>query len=78
MEEGTGEKNSALLKLVHDVAVAYGKQGLYLVNSSWERVVRMLNSLGELENSNSLSAKAFRETVMHMGTGGTYGPILTH
>lgn len=71
-EENTGEKNSALLKLVRRVAETYHQNTADPENSQWVPIVQMLTTLCVLENGSSLPAQAFRDAIVGMKAGGNY------
>lgn len=73
------EKNtSALLDVVEEAARAYQKQLTGSVQpriqARWDSSIKMLSTLGELQNSKSLSKEKLSSAIENMGTGGN-GPL---
>jgi hypothetical protein len=69
-EADLGERNPTLLRVVRDIAKSYHERRGHDRDDQWTPAVKMLTTLGQLENNNSLDPTAFRKSVRHMESGG--------
>ncbi|KAI5846642.1 hypothetical protein DFP73DRAFT_546547 [Morchella snyderi] len=68
-ETDVGERNSALLKVVRDIAEYYCERKGHDINEQWAPAVKMLTTLGKFDNNGSFNAEAFRKSVRYMESG---------